>query len=428
MSLLNFSEGNAAPKRWVSRNLPRKVLGIGALAGLIAIGSTLAASINLNSGTPVEFGQGVAATTSCTGSDTLTITPYSSFNNTENVFSLTDIAISHIPDSCLNKDFLISAYSNSGSLSLDGTSSIARVQYRGENTSRIFADSTGNTLLLAEVTNVSNSGGYGAFTIHLTAGTDSLPGSRPLATDVKQISVESKRMGTEAFAGLDVVTNGLQLGLNANNENSYLIGDTWRDLSSNHYDFELVNTSLSQISSSSDRNYFEFRNDNSLARHNSGDVPLTINTGVTYVLVSRIATGPSTSGGWRTLTRGMNNDHQVLLGPSAGTFVGAYQNNSPGWISTNFDVSTLPSYGTNEWITLYIRFQNSAPYMTVSAGVAPGTILGYSDNSSIDLANGIYALGNYNGGGQPWGDIAAFYMYNRVLTDSELLQNFHALN
>lgn len=426
MSLLQFS--SPKPRGGGEKKSLRVLLAIGGLASVIALGSTLAASINLNSGTPVEFGQGVAATTACTGSDSLIITPYSTFDNTENAFSLTDIAISHIPDSCLNKDFLISAYSNSGSLSLDGTSSVARVQYQGEYTSRIFAGATGSSTLLAEITNVSNIGGYGSFTINLIAGTQGLPGSRPLATDVKKITVQSKQMGTEAFAGLGVVTDGLQLGLNANNENSYLAGNTWRDLSSNQYDFELVNTSLSQISSTSDRKYFAFRNDNSLARHNPGDVPLNINTGVTYVVVSRIATGASSSGGWRTLTRGFYSDHQVLLGPSAGTFIGAYQNNSPGWIPTNFDVSTLPSYGTNNWITLYIRFQNSAPYMTVSAGDSPGTILGYSNDSSINLNNGIYALGNYNGGGQPWGDIAAFYMYNRVLTNSELLQNFYSLN
>ena len=35
------------------------LIGIGVLAGIVALGSTLAASINLNNGGPVEFGQGV---------------------------------------------------------------------------------------------------------------------------------------------------------------------------------------------------------------------------------------------------------------------------------------------------------------------------------------------------------------------------------
>lgn len=426
MTLLQFS--SPKPEGSGAKRALKVLVSFGALIGVLALGSTLATEINLNSGISVEFGQGVTAATSCTGSDYLTITLYSSFSSADNVFSVSDISLSHIPESCLNKDFLISLYSNSNPLSLDGNSSVARVQYQGENTTRIFASENGNSVLLAEIKNVSIDGGYGSFTIHLTAGTLSHPGTRPLASETKKITIQSKQMGTEAFAGLGVVNDGLQLGLNANNENSYFSGDTWRDLSENHYDFELVNTSLSQVSSTSDRKYFAFRDDYSLARHNSGDVPLSINTGVTYVVVTRIATGPSIGGGWRTLTRGQLSDHQVLLGPSAGTFIGTYQNIFPGWIPTNFDVSTLPSYGTNSWVTLYIRFQNSAPYMTVSAGSAPGVILGSSNDSNINLANGIYAIGNYNGGTQPWGDIAAFYVYNRVLTDDELLQNYHSLN
>jgi hypothetical protein len=41
----------------------RKLILAGSAAGLVGIGSTLAANINLNSGENVEFGQGVARTT-----------------------------------------------------------------------------------------------------------------------------------------------------------------------------------------------------------------------------------------------------------------------------------------------------------------------------------------------------------------------------
>ena len=110
--LLNFSEGNPAPKRWVSRNLARKVLGIGALAGVIALGSTLAASINLNSGTPVEFGQGVAAATSC--DDSIILTPQSTFvNDGDNSdFLFTMLSVSDISIACDGNTFTIKAYKN----------------------------------------------------------------------------------------------------------------------------------------------------------------------------------------------------------------------------------------------------------------------------------------------------------------------------
>ena len=57
------------------------ILGIGALAAVVAVASTLAANISINSG-PVEFGQGVAQTTAC--DDSITVTPRSQFINTAN--------------------------------------------------------------------------------------------------------------------------------------------------------------------------------------------------------------------------------------------------------------------------------------------------------------------------------------------------------
>ena len=51
-------------KRKKNKNL-KLALGVGTLAVMVGLGSTLAANISLNSGGPVEFGQGVAQTISC---------------------------------------------------------------------------------------------------------------------------------------------------------------------------------------------------------------------------------------------------------------------------------------------------------------------------------------------------------------------------
>jgi len=82
-----------APK---SRRKLRVILGIGALAAVTGIGSTLAANISLNGGGNVEFGQGVATTAAC--DDDITLTPISEFSNTEEdeTFAMTAIQISHI--------------------------------------------------------------------------------------------------------------------------------------------------------------------------------------------------------------------------------------------------------------------------------------------------------------------------------------------
>ena len=59
---------------------PRILAAILLLAvGSIFLKTTLAANIVINTGVAVEFGQGVAATTACSGSSVLTITPLRSF-------------------------------------------------------------------------------------------------------------------------------------------------------------------------------------------------------------------------------------------------------------------------------------------------------------------------------------------------------------
>ena len=72
------------------------LLGIGALAAVTGIGSTLAANISLNGGGNVEFGQGVATTAACDGE--VDLTPVSTFVNTaeDPTFSMTAIEISNI--------------------------------------------------------------------------------------------------------------------------------------------------------------------------------------------------------------------------------------------------------------------------------------------------------------------------------------------
>ncbi len=152
--------------------------------GIFALGSTLASDINLNSNTAVEFGQGVAQTTACTGNESLVVTPLSNFDNSASTFSLTDITISNIPDNCIGKDFRISLYSNTSVLDLDVGVTIARIQYSGEDTNLVYRGTSGIDTFGATVTNVSAVDGYGTFTLHLT-------GSKPAADQVQTITIES---------------------------------------------------------------------------------------------------------------------------------------------------------------------------------------------------------------------------------------------
>ncbi len=68
--------------------------GVAAFVLVAGLGNTLAANISLNSGNSVEFGQGVARTTACDTS--ITMTPQVSFVNSTESFDLTSIELSGV--------------------------------------------------------------------------------------------------------------------------------------------------------------------------------------------------------------------------------------------------------------------------------------------------------------------------------------------
>ena len=185
MELLKFTPEKGKSPRLRTFLLNKRAVAVYALLALFGfLGTSLAANINLNDLAPVEFGQGVAQTSSCTGSDSLIVTPFSSFDNSYEVFSLNEITISHIPDSCINKDFRISVYSNSALLNLDTDVSVARIPYLGSETTSVYKGTSGLETFGANIADVDASNGYGTFTLQLT-------GSKPAADLVERITIES---------------------------------------------------------------------------------------------------------------------------------------------------------------------------------------------------------------------------------------------
>ena len=164
-------------------------VGTFALIGATTLGTTLAASINLNGG-DVEFGQGVVTATAC--DDDVTVTPFSTFINATGggEHRLSSIQISAINSSsnrCDGKDFIIKAYSNSGILNIfesagDSYSSV-----------RVYDDAgsffvVSEDMLDLEITNgVDNSSN-----ISNTSFTVTFSSPLALAEDVQRITVESE--------------------------------------------------------------------------------------------------------------------------------------------------------------------------------------------------------------------------------------------
>ena len=117
-----------------------KFLALVAILGVSALFliTTLAANISLNSGAPIEFGQGFTQTVACSGATTLTVTPAALFTNSSGggAFYLSSVTVSNIPTSCYGKDFTINVYgdSNNSPLAIFNTTSTNAVIYNNAGT------------------------------------------------------------------------------------------------------------------------------------------------------------------------------------------------------------------------------------------------------------------------------------------------------
>jgi hypothetical protein len=154
------------------------VLILFAVAGTFFIQNTLAANISLNSGGPVEFGQGITQTVACSGATNLTITPSSTFTNASGAgsYKFNSITVSNIPEGCHGSDFTINAY--------DNTSNTPLALFNTTSTSAIIYNNAGNFELGINSTGMTVAGSSGTFTITFTVPV-------ALASSIFKITIQS---------------------------------------------------------------------------------------------------------------------------------------------------------------------------------------------------------------------------------------------
>jgi hypothetical protein len=226
----------------------------------------------------------------------------------------------------------------------------------------------------------------------------------------------------KTFSYRNIITRGMTVHLDAGVNESYPgSGTVWYDLSGNSNHFNIVSGAYN----SSGAKYMDFNGSYGMAK-SATDVSLSNN--VTYILWTRIK---NSSADWRTLTRGYASDHQVII--QTGAWEIGYYDSSTTFVGSGYSQQSLPNYGTSNWICLYFRYQTSSPYFTMAYNDTPETIRASITNSNAGYTNGFGSLGGYHAGStepsvgnQFWGDIASFMTYNRVLSDSELLQVYNA--
>ena len=224
--------------------------------------------------------------------------------------------------------------------------------------------------------------------------------------------------------------NGLILHLDAGNTDSYRGGGTWYDISGRANHIAVLPAAFNP----SGPKYMDFNGSYGCAKYQSSDFVPGTNT-ITAVLWTRILNNTTD---WRTLFRGLSssNNHQVIV-QSAAYAIGMYDNDfASGFRTSGYSQQSLPGYNTGRWNMLMWRWQGSSPYYQLSINDAPGTILGQSTDSRAGwgATRGFCSLGAYNNSNQSvlticsqfWGDIASVRLYNRVLTNAELLNIWNA--
>lgn len=234
--------------------------------------------------------------------------------------------------------------------------------------------------------------------------------------------------------GAKIVKDGLYVALDAANRRSYPgTGTTWYDISGNGYDFTLSSASAYVANGGNGAQYMDLET-YGCKRLPGGvltDVPHTPKN--TFIILSEVK---NNDGDWKTLMRGATADHQVIVSSSNGVSLGMYDNNGSGFINTGYNLSSMPNYNT--------QFNFMVWKLTETLSPTNYYEFFYNDNLSTPVATLNAAASTYNNGyatvgcyhnasnsptsfSQEFGKIAVFLHYNRILSASELKQNFNAL-
>ena len=130
----------------------------------------------------------------------------------------------------------------------------------------------------------------------------------------------------------------------------------------------------------------------------------------TYCIWARLKSGTAE---YRTLIRSVPNDHLLLINAGSNT-LGYYDNNSAIFRSTGYSALSF----VDVW----------AQWTVTSAGT--NNSIYYINNAQVGSSVSAGGGGNYHdsvgslGSGQPWGYVANCLLYDRVLTLSEITQNY----
>jgi hypothetical protein len=262
---------------------------------------------------------------------------------------------------------------------------------------------------------IINDTGY----IKLPNGTSTQRPSSPLPGYLRYNTTEDK---IEIYNGTSwntlninnngISTNELLLHLDVSNPSSYPgTGTTWSDLSGNGYHHTLSSganlTTVGGISCI-----------DTTGAKQVADSGTTFTFGSDHTMIAWVYTSTDAQvSTWRTLWRTSLDDHPLLI--QDGTdIMGYYDNNSAGFVSYGLTATGTGIAGNWAMISL-VGSGGSTTTLYINEGTVNGSV-GY--NATGNQHN---EIGNHSNA-QAYGYVAAAYVYNRALTQSEISAHFSA--
>ena len=226
--------------------------------------------------------------------------------------------------------------------------------------------------------------------------------------------------------------DGLVLHLDASNWYSYpKTGTTWYDISGRGNHCSVLATAFN----STGPKYMDFNGSFGCAKFTSTDfIPSTTTATVTAIIWTRMMLFSTC----RTLFRGLSSSaNHWVIGDCSGWTIGMYNNdNAIGYQNSGYSQQSLPGYNTGRWNMMVWRYQPASPYYLLTINDTPNVTSGQlTDSRNGWPANrGICSIGAYNEANQSnltlasqfWGDISSVMFYNRILSNSELLENYQS--
>ena len=209
--------------------------------------------------------------------------------------------------------------------------------------------------------------------------------------------------------GPKIVTNGLVLALDAADKNSYKgSGTIWKDVSGNAYNGTLTNGPTFSTENGGSI-VFDGTNDFVSVASNANILSTTAYTKMAWFYVTNFATDNN------IISAGSSGQHAFWLFTSNKLNAGHNGN----W---NTVVSTT-TLSLNKWYFGAVTFNTTTGWVLYLNGVQEAT----SVSTTTFTGTGTISIGSYqNLGNYLTGRVATVGVYNRVLSASEILQNFNA--